>query len=94
MAWGAGPKQAIKLLQRMIAAGDDGDIGPFTAKAYRDFLANHALVDVAARYAAARNAFYDLIIANRPSNAKYRNGWRNRTASFLPTSPWWTRFAS
>lgn len=89
MAWGAGPKQGIKLLQRMIGAADDGEIGSYTARAFDDYLANHGLAETARRWADVRNAFYDHIIAIRPGNARYRNGWRNRTASFLPGTSWW-----
>jgi lysozyme family protein len=89
MGWGSGPKQAVKLLQRMIVCGDDGSVGTFTARAYADFLKNHGLEDSAQMWGDVRNQFYDKIIQVRPSNAKYRNGWRNRTASFLPGTKWW-----
>jgi len=94
MGWGAGPGQAVKLLQRMIGAHDDGDIGPFTAKLYRSYVASHGIEATARAYGKVRNAFYDNIIAIHPKNAKYRNGWRNRTASFLPGTSWWRRFAA
>lgn len=94
MGWGAGPGQAIKLLQRMIGANDDGDLGPFTARLYRSFVASHGIEETARAYGRVRNAFYDSIIAIHPTNAKYRNGWRNRTASFLPGTPWWRSFAA
>jgi lysozyme family protein len=89
MGWGAGPKQAVKLLQRMIGCADDGAVGPYTAHAYTDFLKNHGLEDSATMWGDVRNRYYDQIIQIRPTNAKYRNGWRNRTASFLPGTPWW-----
>ena len=94
MGWGAGPGQAIKLLQRMVGANDDGQIGPYTARLYASYVANHGVEAAARAYGAVRNAFYDNIIAIHPSNAKYRGGWRNRTASFLPGTPWWRRFAA
>lgn len=94
MGWGSGPGQAIKLLQRMVGANDDGALGGYTARAYRDYVANHGLEATAYAYAKVRNAFYDSIIAVRPTNAKYRNGWRNRTASFLPGTPWWGSFGA
>jgi lysozyme family protein len=93
MAWGAGPVQAIKLMQRMIVAGDDGQCGPYTAKAYHEFLDHHGIEAAANAYGQARNAFYDKIIAARPQNAQFRNGWRNRTAYYLPGSAWWAQFA-
>jgi len=94
MGWGAGPGQAIRLLQRMIGANDDGQLGPYTARLYSSYLANHGVEATARAFGAVRNAFYDSIIAIHPSNAKYRGGWRNRTASFLPGTPWWGRFAA
>jgi len=94
MGWGAGPGQAIRLLQRMIGANDDGQIGPYTARLYASYLAHHGVEAAARAYGAVRNAFYDSIIAIHPSHAKYRGGWRNRTASFLPGTPWWGRFAA
>lgn len=89
MGWGAGPGQAAKLWQRMIGANDDGDIGPRSAEATLDYFANHGVEETARRWARVRNDFYELIIRRRPTNAKYRRGWRNRTASFLPGTPWW-----
>lgn len=90
MAWGAGPGQAIKLLQRMIGANDDGKLGRFTAQAYAEYVQHHGLEATARQWGSVRNAFYDSIIAVRPTNAKYHNGWRNRTASFLPGTAWWS----
>ena len=90
MGWGAGPKQAIKLLQRMLAVADDGQLGLYTVRADVEFLRDHGEEAAARFYGQARNAFYDQIIASRPSNGKYRNGWRNRTASFLPGTAWWS----
>lgn len=94
MAWGAGPGQAIKLLQRMIGANDDGQMGPYTARAYRDFVANHGVDGAARAFAGVRNTFYDQIVKVRPTNSKFLNGWRNRTASFLPGTPWWNAWST
>lgn len=93
MAWGAGPVQAIKLMQRIVAVADDGQLGPYTANAFHEYLAHHGLEASANAYGTARNAFYDQIIMARPQNAQFRNGWRNRTAYYLPGSAWWKRFA-
>lgn len=94
MGWGAGPGQAIKLLQRIIGSGDDGQIGPMTVRAYVAYVAAKGEKAAAQAYGDARNAFYDKIIALHPTNAQFRNGWRNRTASFLPGTVWWGRFAA
>lgn len=89
MGWGAGPGQSIKLMQRMIGAGDDGKIGRYTVQAFEDYIVNHGLEQTAVDWCDVRYAFYDAIIAKRPVNAKYRNGWRNRSAGFLPGTPFW-----
>ncbi|RVT89510.1 glycosyl hydrolase 108 family protein [Sphingomonas crocodyli] len=94
MGWGAGPGQATRLFQRMIGANDDGRMGPRTVAAFHQFVKAHGLMDAAVRWGEARAAFYERIIAVRPTNAKYRNGWRNRTASFLPGMDWWDKWPS
>ena len=73
----------------MIGAADDGEVGGFTAHAYRDFIDNHGVSSAAVMWADVRNRYYEDIIRIRPKTAKYRNGWRNRTASFLPGTKWW-----
>jgi hypothetical protein len=77
----------------MVEVADDGKLGPYTARAYAEYLKDHGLEQSARDWANVRNAFYDRIIKVRPSNAKYRNGWRNRTASFLPGTAWWRNWA-
>ncbi len=89
MGWGAGPGQAIKLVQRQIGANDDGKIGRYTVQAFEDYIVNHGLEAAARTWCDIRYAFYDQIIKVRPTNAKYRNGWRNRSAGFLPGTPFW-----
>lgn len=89
MGWGAGPGQAIKLMQRMCGSNDDGKIGRYTVQGYEDYIVNHGIEATAKTWCDIRYAFYDQIIKVRPANAKYRNGWRNRSASFLPGTPFW-----
>lgn len=93
MGWGAGPATAIKLLQRMIGCADDGRAGPGTAAALARYVEKHGEAAAAKHYADARLGFYDRIIAKRPANGRYRNGWANRTRHYLPASPWWKRAA-
>ena len=90
--WGAGPVQAAKLLQRMIAVADDGKIGAYTVAAYRQFIASHGLDEAARQWQRVRDDFYRLIVARRPVNAKYLKGWMRRSAYFAPATPWWKRF--
>jgi lysozyme family protein len=95
MGWGAGPRQAIKLLQRLAGCADDGCMGPGTVRATDAWLDRRGESEAAAAYGQARNAFYDRIIVLNPANARYRNGWRNRTAYYLPgdKANWWGKAA-
>ena len=94
MGWGAGTGQATRLFQRMIGANDDGVMGPRTVGAFHQFVKEHGLSGAARCWGEVRLAFYDRIIVARPTNAKYRNGWRRRTRSFLPGTPWWGLWSS
>jgi lysozyme family protein len=91
-AWGSGPGQAIKLMQRMIGVGDDGKLGAVTAAAYAEFIRQHGEEEAAARWADVRIAFDQRLASNEGPNdpdRKFINGWNNRTRSFLPGTPWW-----
>lgn len=92
MGYNAGPGTAIKLLQRMIGVNNDGGIGPFTDRAYSEYIEDHGVVKAAEAYCDARLSYYDAIIRARPANAKYRNGWKARAQSFTSSSPWWKQF--
>lgn len=93
MGWGAGPTQAIKLLQRMVGVPDDGKIGPQTVGAYNAFLTQHGEEAACWQWAFVRARFYASISANRPANIKYIVGWLNRTEYFTPDNDWWERAA-
>lgn len=96
MGWGTGPKQAIKLLQRMVGTADDGIMGPATAGATKAMIDRYGEAFVSALWWMQRNAFYDQIIKTRPTNAKYERGWKNRSHYFVPgdAEGWWSRFAA
>ena len=99
MGWGAGPAQAIKLLQRMIGVADDGKMGPNTAAAFAAYIAKHGELAVAIEWAFIRINFYIDITEKRPANLGFLNGWTARTAYFTPSSAiraagWWNRFAA
>lgn len=90
MGWGAGPFHGKQLLQRAI--GDilaDGAIGTGTIAAYTAWIARIGLEAAARAYAAQRYAYYEKTIAAHPEDAEFRPGWRARTDSFLPGTPWW-----
>jgi|APTNR8051073442_1049403.scaffolds.fasta_scaffold00075_106 lysozyme family protein len=70
-----GVRMAIKLLQRAAGIKDDGLFGPKTVEA-----ATRVSLDA---YVRERLAYYERIIANDPSQAKFRRGWVSRTLKFL-----------
>lgn len=96
MAWGAGPVQAIKLLQRQVGSDDDGKIGPATVAAVNAYLLKHGVEACAWQFAFIRARFYATITASTPTNLRYINGWNNRSAYFTPADSegWWARFAA
>jgi len=92
--WGAGKFKTVMKLQGLIGANIDGQIGPATVDRYNAWLDAQSLDTAARAWAALRNHYYDEVIAAKPYNMKFRDGWRNRTAYFLPSHPegWWDRF--
>ncbi|WP_223668956.1 glycoside hydrolase family 108 protein [Kangiella shandongensis] len=83
IAYNSGSGNSTKILQRAIndLGGDvtvDGAIGPQTLNAANNLSAPELYVKVRER----RIRFYEAIIRNDPSQAKYRNGWKNRANSF------------
>lgn len=88
MAVNHGPGRAIKILQKTINRAGfgtisvDGGMGPMTKArsetAQREMgpYFQNALVE-------ERKAFYERIMANDPSQERFRNGWMNRANSFL-----------
>lgn len=79
-----GQATAVKVLQRMIGVGADGQAGAKTREAYQAWRCKH-------NEASAMQAWTDTRVRDYESlrNAKYINGWRNRAKSFLPGTPWW-----
>ncbi len=92
--WGAGPVQAIKLLQRMLDTADDGIMGPATAGAFRGLVTTQGVHFVAGAWWTIRDSFYELIIGKNPSSAKFEKGWDNRSRYFTPGDGegWWAWF--
>lgn len=69
-----GVGRAAKFLQRAVGVTDDGAIGPGTLGA----VAAKDPIDVCNSICDQRAKYYDDIIANKPSQEKYRNGWMRR----------------
>lgn len=92
MGFNAGPGRAVKLLQKMVGANEDGQIGGYTVSEYRSYKAEFGLEEVARHWSLSRHAFYDLLVRKRPSQAIFAKGWSVRVDSFLPKTTWWTNF--
>lgn len=92
--WGSGPGRAIKMMQEMVGANNDGDIGPKTIAAYKAFVAKYGEEGAAHRWCDKRIAFDTYLGSNEGPNdpdAKFVNGWNNRSRSFLPGTAWWRK---
>jgi lysozyme family protein len=66
--------RASKFLQQIVGVPQDGIVGPGTARA----VAEMDELDVCNRLAARREEFYHAIVINKPSQARFLNGWMNR----------------
>lgn len=84
LAFNAGPKAAVKVLQRLIGVGDDGDAGQKTREAYRKWRCDKDDATACKLWTAARIKFYKGL-----NNPKYEKGWTNRANSFLPGTAWY-----
>ena len=80
MGVNAGRVRAVKLLQQMVGAAVDGALGPQTLRLVGGERA-------AEHYAIMRLAFYESLIERKPSQAKWRRGWRARASQWLPGTP-------
>lgn len=88
--WGSGPDRAIRMLQALIGAKIDGDVGPATIRAYGAWITTQGEEHAAFRWADARIAF-DRSLDSGPDDPDHAfiGGWNNRTRSFLPGTAWW-----
>jgi lysozyme family protein len=79
-----GPGGAIRLAQGVIGVRADGVIGPKTLAAVQEYFSRPgAAEDFLAAFCRAQEAFYRAIVARKPAQAKFLNGWLNR-AAWLP----------
>ena len=82
--WGSGPYTAIKEMQRLVGTGADGIIGPATQRAFDKYLEAHGLANAMRAYVTQRVAFFERVVAIRPSNGIYLRGWKRRAYAMLP----------
>lgn len=69
-----GVGRAAKFLQRAVGAVADGDIGPATLQLVHQF----DEFEICNSICDQREAFYHAIVANKPSQQKFINGWITR----------------
>jgi lysozyme family protein len=84
LGFNAGPGAAVKVLQRLIGTGADGQAGDGTKRAYEKWRAARTEEKAMIDWTSARIAFYVGL-----KNPKYINGWTNRARSFVPGGSWW-----
>lgn len=76
-----GPRTAAKMLQRAVGAVVDGAIGPGTMKAVNA----KSQDEVLKLMLADRRRFFNAIVTNDQSQAKFLKGWLNRVADIEKT---------
>lgn len=103
MAINAGPRRAVKILQRAINDANgpyphkavldeklkiDGWIGPITAGALEAVMSPQCFNCIHRRIQAQRERFYRLIPAANPKKKRFLQGWLNRAEDFGPDGRW------
>lgn len=78
----AGTSRSAKFLQRAVGAVPDGAIGPATLGKARTIDA----VVLLKAFSDQKNAFYNSIVQNNPTQSKFLKGWLNRVASVQTTA--------
>lgn len=73
----AGTGQAAKFIQRAVGAVADGAIGPATMEK----VIKTSSVDLLISFSTQKENFYKDIVARKPTQAKFLNGWLSRIAS-------------
>jgi len=74
-----GPFRATTMLQEIVGTNADGWIGPQTIAAVEAFGATTTLIMIIG----SRFTHIEARIRENPTQAEYRNGWRNRNRKFL-----------
>ena len=69
-----GPREASRLLQRLVGVSADGVIGPATIQAVNDYVVAHGIENLIDAYTEARQSFYRFL----PTYVHFGEGWRKR----------------
>ena len=70
-----GPREASRLLQRIVGVPADGVLGPKSVAAVNEYIAAQGLPKLIDAYTEARQAYYRLL----PTYVHFGEGWRKRT---------------
>ncbi len=73
-----GAGRAIKLLQQTLGVDVDGIAGRGTMQALHEEMTNGDIVELCTLYLEHRKNFFNEIIAKRPDQEVFRDGWYNR----------------
>lgn len=77
-----GPAGVARLLQALVGASQDGDIGEKTLKAVGVYIERDGVDKLAVELAEARKTRYEA----HPKIVRFRNGWRNRLNDVMKTA--------
>ena len=69
-----GPREACRLLQRIVDAPADGVLGPKSLAAINNYIAAEGLPKLIDAYTEARQAYYRML----PTYVHFGDGWRKR----------------
>jgi lysozyme family protein len=83
----AGPRRAIRYLQKAVGAPADGLYGPLTKIAVNNYLAKHGEIKLIERYAALRMRYYKGL----PIFRYFGRGWTRRVNEVTETALKWAR---
>lgn len=74
----SGPSRAVKALQKVVGAEQDGILGPKTKKAINSYIQKHGESAIVNGVLTERENFIDDITTTNPQLRKYRDGFMNR----------------
>ena len=84
--WMSGASRGVKLLQQLVGADIDGDIGPQTAAMVTQYLGANSIDLACDALTQTRVEYFASISEPGTTDAKFRNGWTNRANWFLSTN--------
>ncbi len=83
----SGPRTPIKFLQRSVGAKRDGVMGPKTAKAVREKMANVPYEEFETRFVNGIIRYLIRIARRDPSQTVFLEGWFNRFCGYYSVNP-------